>query len=104
LYEEDDDSECDESERAAMHYAEDDVIEVSGSDGYSVMISKRAIFRQPKTLLGEILKKDESATSINLQLDRVQLDLIASFFNSPEASADLVSFFENHCRKPWTMW
>jgi hypothetical protein len=77
-------------------YDEDVMIEVIGIDGYSVMLSKKSILSHPQTLLAEILINDHTATTINLHLDRVQLDLIASFFNS---SLDLVSFYENNYRQ-----
>jgi hypothetical protein len=63
------------------------MIEVNGIDGHSVMLSKRAILKQPETLLGEIFENDDTATAINLQLDRTQLEFITSFFVSEEPAS-----------------
>jgi hypothetical protein len=77
----------------------DILIEVTGVDGCTVLLPKRAILSQPGTLLAEILKNDETATTIKFQLERVLLELISSFFNSPDSPIDLISLYESYFRK-----
>jgi hypothetical protein len=79
------------------HFEEEDTIEVFGIDGHSVVLSKKAIMNHPGTMLAEILNNDHRVTSIDLQLDRVQLDLFASFVKS--GCLDFVSFYGGCLRK-----
>eukprot|EP00475_Leptophrys_vorax_P027923 TRINITY_DN3998_c0_g1_i1.p1 TRINITY_DN3998_c0_g1~~TRINITY_DN3998_c0_g1_i1.p1 ORF type:complete len:378 (-),score=105.01 TRINITY_DN3998_c0_g1_i1:69-1124(-) len=79
----------------------DEFVEVQGTEpGYSVQISKRAIFSRPGTLLETILKNDAETRFITLQLNRIQMDLMASYFKvDKKPSLDFKSIYKKFCRE-----